>query len=220
MPDAVKIADQISLLLKTKYAKTPRESYPFDLAFIEVMDYYGFTGEERYPLKQHVGQILGKRRRTKKAPSQPHPKLNFVTIEKTRGRIILRCPMMGDEITYRRGDDGKVMCVAHTGNPPQIALAQGAEAAESLFDELDRELIRAGTITINERSPALISMVLAEQWSVIARKGVRDIIMNARDTKTGRPVNQSEIPFSLLREARGIAHWFLFRDSATAELFT
>lgn len=222
MLDKIVLADEVSHLLRTKYAGTPSKEKPFNLAATEVMDKRGVVGEARYLLKQEIGTILQKRRKgpgTKEFVPRQVPKIKFGVVSMTRSRVVLSCAMMGDEITYVRDTEGKATSGAHKGNPPAIAIQQGAEYAQELFATMDDQAIREESVILGERSDDLVTLSVGNRWKMIACRGVRgSVIAQVTEIISGRKVRQRDVNAPLLLEARAIAKWH-FRDSRTGDLF-
>ncbi len=227
MLDVHVLADQVSHFLKTEYQRVPREKLPFNLAFTRVMDSCGVLGKDRISLKKEIGSILAARpRKAKKKPGDTilHPAISlptmtFVVVEANRRVVVLRCQMMGDNITYRRNGLGQVIYTASTGHPPQVAIALGLLRAEEIFKEMDSVVVRDELIYTESQSDDLITLIIGEKYKMVACRGMRgDIIAQASELQSGKPLKQNEIPKKLVSEARGIARLY-FKDIRTRDMF-
>lgn len=228
MLDVIVLADEVSHLLRTTYREVSKEMLPFNLAFTDVMNKHGITGNARGELKSEIGRILAKRPRTakkmkgsQKKLAVPSPKAQeFSVIEKTGNRVILNSLQMGCEITYVRDKDKAVICSSYAGTPSAREIARGALLAESYFVGMDSALIRQASITLGEHSDDVVILTIADKWKMVAcRGGKGSVTAQVSDIRSGKPIKQKDLPATILQEARAIASRY-FRDTRTGDFFS
>lgn len=227
MLDVIILADEVSHLLKTTYARVAKELTPFNLAFTDVMNKHGVMGMARGRLKSEIGRILAKRPRTakmiennRKIPTAPPTKANeFSVVEKTCNRVILTCLETGYEITYVRDKERAVICSSFAGTLSAREIARGALLAGSYFVGMDSAAIRQAPITLDERSDDVATLTIAGKWKMVACRGAKgSVVAQVSDIRSGKPVKQKDLPATILQEARAIVTRY-FRDTRTADFF-
>ncbi len=222
---ALPYADRVSLLMRTTHRDASQE-IRFRLAF-EDATFGKFDGILLHKVKQAIGSILGSRVKSKQKvpcstsvfPAATLPSMTFVVVRADRGVVVLATPVMGERLIYRRTATGEVVNTSFTNNLRQIANRCGLLRAQELFAEMDLQAVRVGSITLGERSSDLVTMTIAGKWKMVACRGVRDVIAQVSEIASGKPTPQNVIDVSLLRDARGLANWYLRRDTKSGELF-
>lgn len=215
-------ADRTSILMKTTYRDVGVDTR-FLVAFEDAVG-KNAEGEHKYLIKQMVGRILGRRpKNTAKKndsfyPTIPRPTMIFVVDEAVGNLVILKTTIMGERMAYCRNEHGEVVCTAHSANLKQIAETYGLSKAKEVFERMDVTAIQSGSITLGERSADLITMTIGDKWKICLCRGKKNVIAQASEIASGKPIKQNQIPGSLLKEARGIAVWWLTRDTKTQSL--
>lgn len=222
MAIATRYADKVSVLMKTTHREAPQD-VRFLLAFEDAVG-DNFGGDVRYRLSQAVGSILGKRPKSRPQkdrdsvfPATTLPSMTFVVEKADQSEVILATTVMGEKLTYRRNKDGLVVNTSATNHVRQFAEI-GKKRAEELFAQMDRDAVTSGSITLCERTSDLLTMTIGDKWKMIACRGARDVIAQVSEISSGVPTPQNKIPVTLLKEARGIAKWYLWRDTKTLSL--
>jgi len=215
--DTIVFADEVSALLKGKFANLPKQekAAAFDYAFNEVANEWHIQGASRCALKSTVGTILSKRPRKARAQTEvtttTHDLPSFEVLESdNRSYVIFRATGPSPSL-FRFIPKG---WTTYQGTPGKILLAHACIFAKTFFEQCATRA-SAARITKLEASKTHLSLVLDGSFEMHFIKGKRGVCASV--TKLRVPCKQKDIPRELLCTAREIATTY-FKDVDTLPL--
>lgn len=218
MLDAHILADEVSHLLSTTYAKTEAKDKPFNLAFTEIANKHHILGESRGTLKSEIGGILGKRPRKprliKEELSSEKKEAPF-RILKSNGDTVEF--ISEDKITFKFGKDlsgdAISLCNSGTCHPSPSTMKAAKIFAGNFFatqqapkkqgkEKVSKKQNVVPIVKIESSSTHLILVIdgMFEAFFTLGKKGVV-----ASVTKLRTPCRQKDVPSELMKIARGNA---------------
>ena len=218
------IADEISLLLKTKYVNTRKEDKPFDLAFTEIADKHHIMGNARGTLKSEIGTILAKRPRKPKAKkkSAPAKKTEVQFCVMTRNAHMVEF-VSRDRLTFRflKNLNGSAELLSYSGaHLPSALLRKAAEVfAKEFFQNratwITRDTPKPEAIVKKESSATRLVLMINNTFEALFVP--TDSSIAAHITRGGETVRQKDVPSELMKKARAVAITY-FRGASTLPL--
>lgn len=203
------LADEVSHLLKTKYANTQKEERPYDLAFTDVADKHHIMGNVRGVLKSEIGSILAKRprkpRSKDKARKGAPPRTIFCILKADAHTVEISSQ---HKVTFKFGKDIKTLlpvCLWHEGAyNASTKLGKAALAyAEEFFQIKKEEKKEPAPLVKKESETTRLILVINGTFEVLFVPTDRSVA--AHVTHKGKSVRQKDVPQKLMRQARAIA---------------
>ena len=216
MFDKIVFADEVSALLKGKYAH--EKAAAFDHSFNEVANIYKVDGHDRATLKSEIGKLLSKRPRTYKGkPSQNvlPQKTAFEVIEYDEHLFVVfktkeRCPTT---LKFERNGTA-VLWTRWEGAVGMNLLRDARLFAEDFFAACDHKRSRTAIVTLGS-SDEHILLRLNGQYEACFRRGKRGLVASV--TRGDAHCTHKEVPAELMQSARGIAMQH-FKNTGTLPL--
>ncbi len=208
MRDHIALADQVMLVMRTKYRLLSSKELPFDQAFLDVMRTHGIKGFEWHGIKVAIGQILSRRPRktrakaTKRITAPAKPTV-LTVLEDTRGEIVF-LTSYGATLTMRRDVRGITVCTAHTDYCSDAVLVAAVAKAARMFTAHDHQAVCDYRVRVLRKTTDHLELKLANKYNAYVTQGKRGAVV-MRVTLNAKPVAQSSLPQDIASEARGVA---------------
>lgn len=220
MRDHIALADEVMLVMRTKFREFESKDLPFDRAFIDVMKAHNIAGFEWHTIKVAIGRILSKRPRKPRAKSAKRAErapasITLTVLEDSRKEIIL-VTSYGAHLTMRRDVRGVTMCMAHTEHCSDATLAAAVEMATPMFAAHDRQAVRDYRVRVLRKERDVLELKLANKYTAQVTQGKRGSVV-MRVTLDGSPRAQSVLPKDIVDDARRVAKQY-FKGAGTGTL--
>lgn len=220
MVDEIAFADEVSALLKGKYADLPKgeRGAAFDRAFNEIANAWHIRGESRSTLKSSVGKILAKRPRKKVGGTRTAKNVqalpSFEVVESDEHTYVIFETKELSPSRFRFIPDGWTI---RPNNVSEVLMNRAREFAKTFFAKCAEKSTRetSAHIVKLEASATHLSLVLDGLFEISFVEGKKGVCASV--TKLRTPCKQKDVPRELLREARGIATTY-FKGNRTLPL--
>lgn len=209
MLDYMKLADQVSALLKQK-------NMTFDNAFIAVMkEYPVITGEAWKKAKSEIGSILAKRPRKPRAKKKISPRVAPIfCVLATDVHSVEFSSSYHTTFKFGKGRDSALVLFSYTGfssGASQPSEAQKREAktfAEEFFKQKEssknaKKKSTASPIVATRSSQEELLLTINEAFEALFKRTDKSVV--AKVTRSGKVIRQKDVPSDLMRKARAMA---------------